>query len=74
MASPTTASKSTSGEGTTNVPRSDFLSADDLGYLDISSDTFLIYVCNIRGVVPRRDVNCRDVIILVLTLGFILKL
>ena len=43
------ASDSPSGERTTNVPRSDCLSADDLRCLDTSSNTFTLNFCNIRG-------------------------
>ena len=49
MASPHPASESPSGEGTKNVPRSDCSSADDLGCLDTSSNTFPLDFCNIRG-------------------------
>ena len=49
MASPRPALESPSGEGTTNILRSDCPSADDLGCLDTSSNTFSIDLCNIRG-------------------------
>ena len=49
MASPHPVSESPSEEGTTNVPRSDCPSADDLGCLDTSSNTFTLDFCNIRG-------------------------
>ena len=41
--------ESPSGEGTTNVLRSDCPSADDLGCLDTSSNTFTLDFCNICG-------------------------
>ena len=48
MASLHPASESPSGEGTTNVSRSDCSSADDLGCLNISSNIFTLDFCNIR--------------------------
>ena len=49
MALPRPASESLSGEGTINVPRSDCPSADDLGCLDTSSNSFSLDFCNICG-------------------------
>ena len=43
------ASEAPSGEGTTNVPRSDCSFAKVLGCFDISSSTFSLDFCNIRG-------------------------
>ena len=48
MISPYLASKTPSGEGTTNIPKSDCPSADDLGCLDTSSNTFTLDFCDIR--------------------------
>ena len=49
MASQYPVSESPSGEGTTNVPRSDCPSDDDFGCLDTSSNTFTLDFCNIYG-------------------------
>ena len=46
--SPHPASESPSNEETTNVPRSDCSSADDLSCLDTSSNIFTLDFCNIR--------------------------
>ena len=57
IASPCSASESPSGERTTNVPRSDCPSVDDLGCLDTSSNTFSIDFCNI----PRLTFSFQSV-------------
>ena len=61
MATTNPASESPSGEGTTNVPRSDCPSADDLGCLDTSSNTFTLDFCYIHGfrsaLDPAYDLN-----------------
>ena len=49
MGSPHPASKSPSGEGTTNIPMSHCSFANDFGCLDTSSNTFSFDFCNIRG-------------------------
>ena len=49
MALPQPSSEFPSGEWTTNAPISDCRSADDLGCLDTSSNTFTRDFCNIRG-------------------------
>ena len=49
MALPHPASESPSEKETTNVPRSNCSSADDLRCLDTSSNTFTLDFCNIRG-------------------------
>ena len=49
MATKNPASESPSGKETTNVPRSDCPSADDIGCLDNSFNTFTLDFCNIRG-------------------------
>ena len=49
MATKFPALESPSREGTTNVLRSDCTSADDLGCLEHSSNTFTLDFCNIRG-------------------------
>ena len=49
MASQHPASESPSGEGTTNVPRSDCPSADYYGCLDTFSNIFTLNFCNIYG-------------------------
>ena len=52
MASPRPASGSSSREETTNVPRSDYPSADDLGCLDVSDNSSIDFcnICNFQSV------------------------
>ncbi|MPC53890.1 hypothetical protein E2C01_047794 [Portunus trituberculatus] len=49
MATPNPASESSTGKGTSNVPRSDFSLGGDPKYLDTSLHFSFINFCNIRG-------------------------